>query len=455
MRLLSRWLRNLALSTRRACATSALLVLLLAAAILLTGGYVNRAFAGTSLTSRFSVLAEVKTALMRPFPRLRLDQGHQVEYVGMFSADARFRAPSKLDRFADRTGAPLAREVHESEVPPYTLHSYEAAFVDYAPPRHAAAPARVESPSRSLFNDLVTLAYGHQKVLRVPLSVTSDSHQRLIVSDPAIPAVHIIDPKGNGSFRILGGGSRRLSLPGDVAVDADDNVYIADVLQEMVLVYDRYGRFVRSIGTTHEETIFQQVTGIAIDRKAGHLYVADGPEDMVYMLDLQGVVLNRAGQSHGIGKPGELKIRSGSGLREFNYPSHLVVGEDEVVVLDSGGTRIRILDLDCHSIGGFTIRHAAQDHADGVGIDHEGRIYVSYRDTAEIRVYSRAGTMLASFGELGTRIGDFDEPTGLWIDAGNRLYVADTRNARVQVFKLASDTNRNRPSEGTVQASAE
>jgi len=63
--------------------------------------------------------------------------------------------------------------------------------------------------------------------------------------------------------------------------------------------------------------------------------------------------------------------------------------------------------------------------------------------------------MLASFGELGTRIGDFDEPTGLWIDAGNRLYVADTRNARVQVFKLASDTNRNRPSEGTVQASAE
>ena len=451
MRLLSRWLRNLAPS-KGTRVISARFVLLPAAAILLAGGHLNRAFAGPPLIHRLSVGAAAKATLSRPFPRLRLDQGHQVEYVGMFPADARFRTSSKLDRFAERTGAPPAGEVQQSEVPAYSLHSYEAAFADYAPPRHAAVAARVESPSRSLFNDLATLVYGHQRVLRVPLNVTTDSHQRVIVSDPAIPAVHIIDPQGGGSFRILGGGSRRLSLPGDVAVDADDNVYIADVLQEIVLVYDRYGRFVRTIGATHEESIFQQVSGIAIDRKSGRLYVADGPEDMVYMFDLQGAVLKRIGRNQEDSKPGELKIRSSMAAHEFNYPTHLAVGENEVIVLDSDGKRIRILDLDCHPAGGFTVQRAAQDRADGVGIDHEGRIYVLYSNTSEIRGYNRDGKVLTSFGEPGVRIGDFSEPRGLWIDANNRLYIADTGNTRVQVFQLTSETNGDRQQVNVVEA---
>ncbi len=326
------------------------------------------------------------------------------------------------------------------------------AVENYAPPLHATAFWRVESNPRGLFNDVVTLAYGHQNVLRMPLNLTTDSQQRVIVTDPIIPAVHVIDPHMKTSFRILGGGNRRLSLPGDVAVDKDDNVYIADFDREIVLVYDRYGRFVRTIGTIYDENIFQQITGIAIDRNAGHLYVADGPRHVVYMLDLQGVILKAVGQPHQERQVPELQIRSDIGPHQFNYPTHLVVGEDELIVLDTDGTRIRILDLDCNLIGGFIIQHAAQDHSDGVSIDDEGRIYASFSNTAEIRVYSRDGKMLASFGEFGSRVGDFSEPRGLWIDASNRLYVADTWNARVQVFQLRSEANQNQPQVNEAEA---
>ncbi len=453
MRARSHWLLTPTPSARCACAISAPLALCAATAILLAGGQFNRVLAGTSRFQSSALLFEqVKTGLIRPFPRLSLDPGHQVEYVGMFPADARFKAMSKFILFADRAGAVPPRMVHQNEVLPHTLRSSETPLENYAPPLHATAFLRVESNQRGLFNDVVALAYGHQKVLRMPLNLTTDSQQRVIVTDPIIPAVHVIDPHSKTSFRILGGGNRRLSLPGDVAVDRDDNVYIADFDRELVLVYDRYGRFVRTIGTIYDENIFEQITGIAIDRNAGRLYVADGPRHVVYMLDLQGVILKRVGQPQQEHEAAQLQIRSDTGPHQFNYPTHLVVGEDELIVLDTDGTRIRILDLECNLIGGFIIQHAAQDHSDGVGIDNEGRIYASFSSTSEIRVYSREGKMLASFGEFGSRVGDFSEPRGLWIDGSNRLYVADTSNARVQVFQLRSEPIQNQPQVNEAEA---
>jgi hypothetical protein len=41
---------------------------------------------------------------------------------------------------------------------------------------------------------VVTFAYGHLRVMREPQNVASDSLQRVLVADPAIPAVHVLDP---------------------------------------------------------------------------------------------------------------------------------------------------------------------------------------------------------------------------------------------------------------------
>ena len=66
----------------------------------------------------------------------------------------------------------------------------------------------------------------------------------------------------------------------------------------------------------------------------------------------------------------------------------------------------------------------------------KGNIYISYVGTSEVRMYNSAGGLIASFGQGGSRLGEFSAPSGLWVDANDRLYVADTANVRVQLFQL-------------------
>ena len=69
-------------------------------------------------------------------------------------------------------------------------------------------------------------------------------------------------------------------------------------------------------------------------------------------------------------------------------------------------------------------------------MDRFGHIYVSFAGASMVRVYNHDAALLSSFGYLGIRIGEFNSPTGLWLDSTNRIYVADTGNLRVQVFQL-------------------
>jgi DNA-binding beta-propeller fold protein YncE len=378
----------------------------------------------------------------RAFPRLSLGGGRQLEYAGVFSSDAKFRAPSKFARFLEAIGAePIpARPTWQREVPPEMLHTDQRLVEHFVPPAHATALPDAHTSLGNARDAVVRFAYGRPSLLQAPQHVTTDSRQRAIVSDPALPAVHVLDPKGKTSFSILGGQNHLLQVASGVAVDREDNIYVADAQQGMVLVYDQYGRFLRYIGNIHGENMYQRPTGIAIDRKAGHLYLADTPRHIVLMLDLEGNVLKAVGKQWGETGTGELKRRQDTGPREFKGPTEIAVDDHKVVVLDSGGTRVQIMDLECNLLGDFTVLNVPYhevDRGNGLGIDQDGNIYVSYVGTSEIRVYNPKGALLATFGQAGPRAGEFSAPQGLWIDSRNRMYVADTANVRVQLFQLS------------------
>jgi DNA-binding beta-propeller fold protein YncE len=207
-------------------------------------------------------------------------------------------------------------------------------------------------------------------------------------------------------------------------VDAEDNIYIADSERGMVLVYNRYGQFVRYIGKFHGENMYERPTGIAIDRKAGRLYLADTPRNLVFILDLQGNVLKRLG-----------KDRKGNGSGEFVSPTQIAVSDHGIVVLDTERSRIQVLDLDGNRTACYFLVVGA-DRDNGLAVDSNGNIYISYVARAIIRMYKPDGTPMATFGQSGSRIGEFLSPRELWVDASNRIYVADTENARVQVFQV-------------------
>jgi DNA-binding beta-propeller fold protein YncE len=369
---------------------------------------------------------------VRAFPQLNLGNGFSLTYVGVFSSDAVFRTRSKMDgetgdvsQGAVRPGNGTKRQ---ADVPVSMLLSNERVVEDFEPPLHAEAVGHVPTPVGSARNRFLTLAYGRPNVLHAPRRVATDSQGRVIISDPDGGGVHVLDPKGKTSFRIVSGPDRRLRRPDGVAVDAGDNLYVADPVRGMVVVFDRNGNFVRYVGSYRGEPEYARPTGIAIDRQTQRLFLIDTPRNLIFVLDLNGKVLKTIGKQH-----------NGTGTGEFDDPTDIAVNDKHVFVLDRRGTRVQVLDAACNPVGSFDLPHGLDplvNREDGLGTDLEGNVYVSSFNGSLIRVYSDAGRFLWCIGRPGRGAGEFADPQGLWIDASDRLYVADSGNGRIQLFQL-------------------
>jgi DNA-binding beta-propeller fold protein YncE len=370
------------------------------------------------------------------FPTIELDCTHHLEYLGQFSAEGIFSPLGRHRRWYNQDtvhpanfsydGRPLARPV---EVPPYmNLQPAEHVVQNFAPPVRASQLLSGKTKLAGWRDHVVTFVYGHEQALMAPQHITVDSKGRLIVADPMIPAVHVLD--GEKSFRIAAGPRRRMQHPAGVAVDANDNIYVADSGLGLIDVYDPRGNFVRYIGKIDDESLFDYPTGIAIDRANARIYLLDTPRNVLLILDLHGNILKRVGRR----STDEVPV-------EFVAPSEITMNGDEVVVLDSAGSRLQVFDLD-----GKLLRHISTNTSNGpskvpvgmgLGTDSEGNIYLSNVRDYGVRVFSRAGIVLSSFGQAGIYDGQFDSPAGLWVEK-DTLYVADTKNRRVEVFKIRS-----------------
>jgi DNA-binding beta-propeller fold protein YncE len=87
----------------------------------------------------------------------------------------------------------------------------------------------------------------------------------------------------------------------------------------------------------------------------------------------------------------------------------------------------------------------------GVAVDSSGNnVYVADTRNNRIQKFDSNGTFITKWGNTGSEDGQFVKPFGLAVDSsGNNVYVADTSNNRIQVFSLAtpstssSSTNTN------------
>jgi len=306
--------------------------------------------------------------------------------------------------------------------------AHHATFV-----REFSGPDDVINGSPSVVNRSTDILFGRadpkptgEKMSR-PYSVTTDSAHRIFVTDPSEGLVHIFDFEKSRYF-FLGGPESRLRLPVGVAVDQDDNIYVTDSVLGLVLVFEPNGKFLKYLGQVGgNEPYFASPSGIAIDQESHHIFVSDPPRHMVTVLDKQGRVLGHFGRRHAGKDPGQ-----------FRQPTRLAISGNDVFVLDSGNSRLQILDLD----GNYRreIRIPELSVETGLAIDAQKRIYVGNLTLDSIDVFSYDGKFLYRFGSLGKDPGQFDRPCGIWIDSHNAIYVTDMRNERVQMFHLNGDS---------------
>jgi hypothetical protein len=204
-----------------------------------------------------------------------------------------------------------------------------------------------------------------------------------------------------------------------IYVAGDHSYYLADGFGRRVLHFSHDGQLLQ---TFHDALNLGRPVAINVDETSGDVYVADGLFDHI-------LVFNGAGDLWRA--MGERGLDDG----EFLNITAMTRGPEGVYVTARLGKRGQVLD---QATGRFL--YAFQDNTlafpNGIAVDVNGRAYVSDFLDNSIKIFEH-GRLLATVGGTGGSPGRFKGITGLTLGNGF-LYVADSLNGRIQVFRTTT-----------------
>jgi sugar lactone lactonase YvrE len=262
------------------------------------------------------------------------------------------------------------------------------------------------------------------EVLR-PYATALDSDGRLLVADPDQHGVHIYDFERQKYQFLSGPRGKQLRSPIGLACDVNDDIYVSDSARRQIFVFNRQGRFLRTIGGETPEARLQRPTGMALDREARRIYVTDTLRHQLLVFGMDGALIQTIGRRGA--KPGE-----------FNFPLSVTLSAGKVYVVDSMNFRIQAFTPDgrfVNSFGQLGIQTGTFNRPKGIAADTNGNLYVVDALFGIVQVFDPDGRLLYYFGSTGKRPGQLQLPSGITIDRRNTIYVADSQNRRIQVFR--------------------
>jgi DNA-binding beta-propeller fold protein YncE len=72
----------------------------------------------------------------------------------------------------------------------------------------------------------------------------------------------------------------------------------------------------------------------------------------------------------------------------------------------------------------------------GIAFDKHDNVYITEMGNSRVQVFDKNGRFLTMWGRAGSGAGEFLNPHGVVVDhASGYVYVADTGNHRIQVFR--------------------
>ena len=265
------------------------------------------------------------------------------------------------------------------------------------------------------------------------ISAVAARFGRIYVTDAVMRRVIAFDVPRRRLFHFGLRAPGQLEKPMAVAVDAKQNVYVADAGRRQVVVYDGLGLYQRAVGDPSD---LVRPTGVAVSSDGERIYVVDRANNdsdlhRVLMFDKDGRKLRELG-------------RRGSGHGEFNVPVQAAVAPDgKLYVLDAGNFRVQVFDADggyLRSFGASGDTAGSFARPRGIAVDAAGRVYVSDAFFGNFQVFDAEGRLLLAIGRQSSE----DEPgrygliSGLSVDETGRVYVADQLFNKIEVIRPVS-----------------
>ena len=245
-----------------------------------------------------------------------------------------------------------------------------------------------------------------------------------------------------------------VKCPSDIAINSVGEIVITECYGDVV-VLDREGKRQRSINRSDYKQ-FDTLCGVTVD-KNDNVYFIDGEVSNIYKSDknMNNIMIETIEQEKGghvsIDSTGNLIMvieRGNKHIKIYNtqleYVKHIEHSGSINLTHDDGGnlyvsiahSHIQVFSKD----GEFLYTFGCDKN--GVNMLCEpwsvcvcGQyVYVTDYGNHNISVFTTEGEYVTSFGQKGSKDGEFHGPYGVCTDMDGFIYVCDCNNHRIQVF---------------------
>ena len=224
--------------------------------------------------------------------------------------------------------------------------------------------------------------------------------------------------------------------PMGIAVGPNGHVYVADTWNHRVEEFSATGAFIRAFGHPNPangatDDSFYGPRQVAVAPN-GNIYVADTGNERIQVYSPRGVHLfNIGGGSHG----------PQTALGRFDEPSGVAIDRHGVVyVADYWDKRIQRFTLGGKPLGpAFAVTGwATGDYAEPyLAVDNAGHLFATDAPAANthaahvLEMDAATGRLIRAFGAGGPSASTLVQPSGIAVDRGGALYLADAGAAKL------------------------
>jgi predicted CXXCH cytochrome family protein len=291
-----------------------------------------------------------------------------------------------------------------------------------------ASSAHAAEPPRFAGTAAATFEYHAEPAMRMPTAVAVGPDGAVYVADGVNDRILVFAPSGEFQQEIREVGGQALSDPISLKVDQSGALWIADTGSGRVLVRSSDGTLAREITISEPPDAHPpDITDVALSPDGQRVWLADNDNHHLVEFDL------RSNTSRSLG-------RSGESLGQYFYPFMVATSATgDVFMSEPVSGRVQVHNAEGQAVGtlgGFGVELGQLYRPKGLAVDSHGKVWVADGVMGVVQVFEITGALIDVLRDPAGEPLKFDMPCGIALDDHDNLYVAELAADRVRKFEI-------------------
>lgn len=236
---------------------------------------------------------------------------------------------------------------------------------------------------------------------------------------PTTPTATPLPPVSVGlKFGGEGSGAGQFDDPRYIALDPDNNIFVANYSDGRIQKFDPNGKFLQLINVEPDRNQNTIIRDMATDY-SGNLFIVRGGDILVY---------NTA--------EGKLRRTIPGKFPDLSYDMLTVDAANNLYAFSEGAGYADLIKLDPEGIQIWkkdnflegVVKRNAPSSISGLAVDGLGNIYILNGTGSEIYHFDTQGNFVDRFGSKGKEPQQLNSPGAMAVDGGGKIFVVDSGN---------------------------